>query len=207
LSAPEDWIEDVLAFDGVDIVIQRPPDPFAENLIDMDNYEAHGELPYWAELWPSAIALARALRHRALTGARVLELGCGLALPSLVAAKLGARVLATDLQKDALAAAQINAEANDVTLELQTLDWRDADTLIARAPFDLVLGADVLYEAHQADSLLEVLTALQSPVLLADQGRSPGASFFERAPERFSVTSRRDGELANVTVHTLRPLG
>jgi predicted nicotinamide N-methyase len=205
LTPPEEWIEEVVAFDGLDVVIHRPPDPFAEGLIDMEMYDAHGELPYWAELWPSALALARALRHRRLEGEQVLELGCGLALPSIVAALLGARVLATDLQPDALEAARINADANDVELELMTLDWRELTPVAERVPFDLVLCADVLYEAHMVDSLLEVLTALRSPVLLADQGRTPGAPFFERAQERFSVTSRRDAELAHVTVHTLLP--
>jgi predicted nicotinamide N-methyase len=207
LSTPEDWVEEVLAFDGLDVVIHRPPDPFAEGLIDMETYEAHGELPYWAELWPSAIALARVLRKRRLGGASVLELGCGLALPSIVAALGGARVLATDLQPDALVAAGLNAAANGVTLELMTLDWRELGAVAERVPFDLVLGADVLYETHQVDSLLEVLTTLRSPVLLADQGRTPGAEFFERVGERFRVTSSSDPQLANVAVHSLRPRG
>ncbi len=206
MPLPEDWIQEVLAFDGLDVLIDRPPDPFAEGLIDMETYNSHGELPYWAELWPSAIGLARALRHRALGGSRVLELGCGLALPSILAAKLGARVLATDLQPDALGAAQHNADINEVTLELAALDWRDLDEFTRRGPFDLVIAADVLYEGHQVDSLLSVLTTLRAPVLLADQGRTPGAPFFSRVEERFSVTSRSDAELANVSVHTLRPL-
>jgi predicted nicotinamide N-methyase len=201
----EEWVEEVLAFDGLDVVIQRPPDPFAEGLIDMEMYDAHGELPYWAELWPSAVALARTLRSRQLGGKRVIELGCGLALPSIVAALQGARVLATDLQPDALDAARLNAEANGVELELMTLDWRVLEPIAERVPFDLVLCADVLYEDHMVDSLLAVVTALRSPVLLADQGRRPGVPFFERAEEHFSVTSRRDPELANVTVHALRP--
>jgi len=202
---PEDWIEEVLAFDGLDVVIHRPPDPFAEGLIDMDVYDAHGELPYWAELWPSAVALARALRGRALRGARVLELGCGLALPSIVAALQGARVLATDLQPDALEAARLNAQANDVELELLTLDWRELEAISARAPFDLVLGADVLYEDHMVDTLLAVLVKLRSPVLLADQGRTPGAPFFDRVSEHFTVVSRVDPELGSVRVHALQP--
>ena len=53
-------------------------------------------MPYWAELWPSGIALARHVVGLALAGRRVLELGCGLALPSFAAALAGADVLATD---------------------------------------------------------------------------------------------------------------
>ncbi len=61
-------------------------------------------MPYWAEMWPSGVALARALVGRPLGGMRTLELGCGgLALPSIVASLGGARVLATDWSADAVA--------------------------------------------------------------------------------------------------------
>ena len=53
-------------------------------------------LPFWAELWPSGVALARVLGGQPLTGRRVLELGCGLGLVSVTAALAGARVLAAD---------------------------------------------------------------------------------------------------------------
>ncbi|HSU09647.1 MAG TPA: hypothetical protein VLK57_10630, partial [Pseudonocardia sp.] len=60
------------------------------------NFDANDEYPpYWAELWPSSIALARAVAAAAPVGARVLELGCGLGLPSITAALCGAHVLAT----------------------------------------------------------------------------------------------------------------
>ncbi len=61
-------------------------------------------LPYWAELWPSAIGLAHYLdRDVSLRGKHVLELGCGLGLLGVIAARDGARVLCTDYEPDALA--------------------------------------------------------------------------------------------------------
>src|SRR6185436_16422121 len=61
------------------------------------NFDAHEEYPpYWAELWPSSVALAWAVATAKPAGARVLELGCGLGLPSIAAALSGAQVLATD---------------------------------------------------------------------------------------------------------------
>ena len=72
----------------------RPRD--AEALLSEEAF-AHDEfMPYWAELWPSALALARVVGGRALRGARALELGCGLGLPRLAAAAAGGRVPATD---------------------------------------------------------------------------------------------------------------
>ena len=62
-------------------------------------------MPYWAELWPSGLALARALPPR-LDGLRVVELGCGLGVPSLTAAARGAEVTALDWAQDAIDAAR-----------------------------------------------------------------------------------------------------
>jgi hypothetical protein len=67
------------------------------------NFDAHEEYPpYWAQLWPSSVALARAVAIAKPAGARVLELRCGLGLPSIAAALSGAHVLATDRSTDAL---------------------------------------------------------------------------------------------------------
>src|SRR4051812_45831854 len=111
MSAPTDLIEDVIALDGRDIVLLRPRD--AEALLDEDAFAARDEfVPYWADLWPSAQLLARTLAGRALRGARVLELGCGLGLPSLAAALAGGRVMSTDWAPEAIEAVQRNAAHN-----------------------------------------------------------------------------------------------
>src|SRR5438874_2607750 len=102
--------------------------------------------PYWSVLWRSGVALARELDGMALRGLRVVELGCGLAAPSIAAARGGAAVLATDACTEALALVARNARINDVRLETATVEWADPDELVRRAPFDLVLAADVLYE-------------------------------------------------------------
>ena len=72
---------------GRDLALLRPRD--AESLLNEEAFEHEEFLPYWAELWPSALALARVVGARALRGARTLELGCGLGLPSLAAAVAG----------------------------------------------------------------------------------------------------------------------
>src|SRR4051794_2998884 len=87
-----DLVEELVGLGGRQLSILRPRD--AEALIDERAFEQDEFLPYWAELWPAGVALARAVAERELAGQRVLELGCGLALPSLAAAACGARVLA-----------------------------------------------------------------------------------------------------------------
>src|SRR5919206_521759 len=88
-------------------------------------------------LWPSALALARMIAGRSLRGARTLELGCGLGLPSIAAALAGGRVLATDWSADAVAFAAANAARNRVALSTAVVNWTEPAPLLAGAPWDL----------------------------------------------------------------------
>jgi len=137
-------------------------------------------LPYWAELWPSGVALARHVATLGLEGKRVLELGCGLGLPSLAAALGGAHVLATDWAEDAIELLRRNAERNDVPLRVAQVRWSEPEPLLRAAPWDIVLGADLLYEARNADQLAELLPQLGGEVLLAEPGRPYAKDFLER---------------------------
>ena len=147
--------------------------------------------PYWAVLWRSGVALARELDGTPLRGLRVVELGCGLAVPSIAAARAGAAVLATDSSSEALALVARNAEANDVQIETAAIDWAHADELVTRGPFDLVLAADVLYERESVALLLSLLPRLAPEAWLADPGRPAAAAFLEAAQRRrWSVETR-----------------
>jgi predicted nicotinamide N-methyase len=158
--------------------ILRPPSP--EELIDEATFDEEEFLPYWAELWPSGLALARYVAGRELRGLRVLELGCGLGLPSLAAARRGADVLATDWAEDAIELLRQNAERNGVLLRVARVRWSEPERLLRAAPWDLVLGADLLYEARNAEQLAELLPSLGGEVLLAEPGRPYAKDFLER---------------------------
>ena len=101
----------------------------------------------------------------------------GSGLPSLVAARAGAAVLATDESDEALELLRRNAADNGVCLDFERVDWHRADALMARAPFDRVLAADVLYEQESVEPLLSLLPRLAPEVWLADPGRAPAADF------------------------------
>jgi predicted nicotinamide N-methyase len=111
---------------------------------------------------------------------RVLELGCGLALPALTAALRGADVLATDWADDAIELLRRNAELNSVFLRLARVRWSEPEPLLRAAPWDLVLGADLLYEARNAEQLAELLPRLGGEVLLAEPGRPYAKQLLER---------------------------
>ena len=115
-----------------------------------------------------------------LDGLKVVELGCGLGLPALAAALRGAEVLATDWAEDAIELLQRNAERNGVLLRVARVRWGEPDPLLRAAPWDLVLGADLLYEARNAEQLTELLPRLGGQILLAEPGRPFAREFLER---------------------------
>jgi len=182
-------VEHVALVAGLELRLLRPPD--AEALIDEDAFAREEFLPYWAELWPAGPALAEAL-PAALRGRRVVELGCGLGLPSLVAAARGARVLATDWSLDALELLRLNAERNGIALETAHARWDEPEPLLAAAPWDLVLASDVLYEQRNVPQLLALLPRLGASVLLAEPGRPPAQAFFREAGASWEVEEAGD---------------
>jgi predicted nicotinamide N-methyase len=194
-------VTDDLELGGRLLSVTHPPD--AAELIDEDAFARDEFLPYWAELWPSSVALARTAAALPLDGLAVVELGCGLALPSIVAALGGARVLATDWSAEALAYAERNAGANGAELRTARVAWADAEALVADAPFDLVLAADVLYEPRNALQLRELLPRLGGEALLADPGRPALPGFLAAIEADWLVESTPAEELPRGGVYRL----
>lgn len=193
-------VETTLELGGHTLRIVHPPS--ADELIEEEAFEHEEFLPYWAELWPSSVALARYITALPLEGLRVIELGCGLALPSIVAALEGADVLATDWSPDALAFAERNAVLNDAPVATARLAWAEPES--APGGFDLVLAADVLYERRNVEQLLSLLPRLGDEVLLADPGRPALPAFLESASAGWELETTAAPELPLGAIHRLR---
>lgn len=119
---------------------------------------------YWAFCWASGQVLARALLDNPtwVAGRSVLDFGCGSGVAAIAAARAGAsRVIACDLDPDALLATRRNAALNGVAVELAA-DFDSVD-----APLDLILVADVLYDRANLPWLARLL-ARAPRVLVAD---------------------------------------
>ncbi|HLY31979.1 MAG TPA: hypothetical protein VKQ36_13190, partial [Ktedonobacterales bacterium] len=149
--------------------------------------------PYWSLLWPSGMALAEALlaRPAPLYGRHVLELGCGLGVTATAALAGGARLWAADLFADALLFCRYNTLRNAGRMPLPVLvNWRTEPgraACVACGPFDLLLGADVLYEEEDIQPLLtlaEDLLPVGGDFWLAEPGRRTAQTFALAAQTR-----------------------
>ena len=195
-------MQERIAVGGREIVIERPRD--FEDLLTDEAFEREELLPYWAHLWGSSVALARVVAGEVPPRLRVLELGCGLGLPSIAAAQAGARVTASDWSKDAINAAAANAVRNGAQMDVVQADWDAPGPLLDGAPWELVIAADVLYEAKKVTTLLELLPRLTRHVLLAEPGRAPAEPFFDSVSERWDHLEVEGVTQPRATVHRLR---
>ena len=195
----------MLADGGEPVHIVRPEDWSALREAER---EAGRDTPYWAIPWPSGQVLAKAVtREPPAPGARVLELGCGLAIPSIAAARAGASVVATDGSADSAVFAAHNLALNELEGDVLPADWRETIDELAAEHWDLILAADVLYLREHVDSLLRLLPRIMSPdtdVWLADPGRSGAEEFLSAAKKIWDVQSTRDEDDDRVTIHRLR---
>lgn len=154
--------------------------------IDPVTFAEDERLPYWAELWPSAVALARySGQYLHLAGQRVLELGCGLGLVGVAAALQGARVLCTDYEREALAFARCNARRNAChQVRFRLVDWRQP---ALRRRYDVIFAADVIYEARHFSPLVTLLQrylARGGCAVFAEPGRPNAVPFFALLRQR-----------------------
>lgn len=165
---------DILNFDEVfeEMMRRDPEDPVVQD----------ERMPYWMELWPSALALAEHILRRAPVSpaSRVVEIGCGLALPSLAAAHHGAQVIISDYLPEALAFAariwELNRREKPQTL---LWDWR---TDYTQDKVDILLGSDLAYETRNFEPLLHTFRRMLAPtgvVLLSEPNRLLAKPFFD----------------------------
>jgi predicted nicotinamide N-methyase len=203
-GAASDVVEETVALGGRTVRMLRPRDGDAvlDELLAEDDPEEE-RLPFWTQLWPSGTALARTVAGRPLAGRRVLELGCGLGLVSVAAALAGGEVLAVDRSPEAVTFTAANAARNGAQVRTAVCAFDQPEPLLAEAPWDLVLAADVLYtreNVNAASRLFHRLVAPTGTLILADPNRKGAQGFLATARAFFELVSDRGPD---VSVHTL----
>jgi predicted nicotinamide N-methyase len=181
-AIPDRQVERVI-IDRFQFDIERPADSYSllDDPIVLDAHERDEYMPYWADLWPAARMLAKAVAKedwskypRSGDKLDALELGCGLGVPGLTALACGLRVTFTDYDRTAVRFAATNARRNKLyDFQALPLDWRcpPADLKVP-----VILGADLTYETRNIDPLVKLIRQVLAPggvCLLTDQDRTP----------------------------------
>ena len=135
--------------------------------------------PYFGIVWPSARALGQFMSERKslFTKRLGIEVGCGLGLPSILAARMGSTMHASDFHPDVKDWILKNAALNEVRLSYAHWDWTDQNppAPLQYGTYDFVLASDVLYEHRHPEELARALARLIHPkgsIYLSDPGRS-----------------------------------
>lgn len=153
------------------------PDGVAQKLgISAANWALFGVI------WDSSHILARLMLDFEIDGKRILELGCGIALSSLLINRRGGDITATDYHPEAGPYLLKNTRLNDDSeIPFFRADWDNAESTHGR--FDLIIGSDILYERDNMGSLARFIQAhaqTQCEVVVVDPGRRQSGQFNQR---------------------------
>jgi predicted nicotinamide N-methyase len=169
LDALGPTIREKVIVEGQDFIITRPDK--VDRLLDhpalKDAFGPDEYMPFWADLWPAARMLAKAILKEPWPAGEngqplvALEIGCGLGLPGVVALSRGLRVIFSDYDKTALRFAADNAAINGFdNFDVLQVDWRKPPKNL-QVP--VVLGSDLIYEQRMAEPLAELIKRVLAP--------------------------------------------
>ncbi|PCM46155.1 class I SAM-dependent methyltransferase [Marinobacter sp. ANT_B65] len=129
--------------------------------------------PIFGVIWPSGMVLAHYMEDHLTQGKRILEMGCGMALSSLLLNKRHDDITATDYHPEAGVFLQRNAQLNDgKAINYQRINWADEPGDLGL--FDIIIGSDLLYEDEHIKMVADFIQKHASPtceVILVDPGR------------------------------------
>jgi predicted nicotinamide N-methyase len=140
----------------------------------------------FGQVWPAGRVLAEAMCTHDIVGKRILELGCGLGLSSLVLQQRSADITASDHHPLAESFLRHNTAQNQMlAITYRDLRWEVPDATLGR--FDLIIGSDILYESGHAGLLAAIVLRHALPdaeVLITDPGRGNSAPFTRALAEQ-----------------------
>ena len=139
--------------------------------------------PMFGVVWPAGEVLAKLMFDYHVDGKRVLEVGCGIALSSLVLSQRSADITATDHHPETEKFLVYNSELNGGrSIPFVRTGWADL-TGNELGTFDLIIGADLLYESEHVDLLAKFInqhSRRHCDVIIVDPGRGFHAKFTTR---------------------------
>jgi len=135
--------------------------------------------PIFGQVWPAGLFLAETMSGYPFAGRRILEIGCGIALASLVLQRRGADITSTDLHPLAGEFLHHNLALNDLLpLPFHPGAWSERLPPLGR--FDLIIGSDLLYEPDHPALLAGFIdrhARERAEVIIVDPGRGMHGKF------------------------------
>lgn len=193
LEQVTELVTETVAIPGTGAVLQVTRPANIDALLDAVIDDPEQNLPYWAEIWPSGIALATVLLQSPdlVRGLPVIELGCGIGITAAAAMMAGAELTVTDYSALSLVLTELTCLQAGVQIPAtRQVNWRDERAHVLQDSGDhwpVILAGDVLYEERDIEPVLAVLEQMLAPggtVLLAEPGRRPAKIAIERAKGR-----------------------
>ncbi len=174
-----------IEFDKTDIHLRTLRDK--QQYFDKDNIAENlgissATWPLFGVVWPSSIVLANYMLNYDFANKRILEIGCGIGLVSLLLNNKHADISATDMHPEAEDYLVENTNLNNGrVIPFERATWNELDTKLGK--FDLVIGSDLLYEKENVNYLADFIdnhTKSNSNVVIVDPGRGNHASFIKK---------------------------
>ena len=210
----EHTIDDQIRLGGQTFQLKRVAelDPLLDAISD-DEFNQDERLPYWAELWPSALGLSEYILENTpiFANRSVIEIGCGLGLCGIAAASCGAEMMFTDYDELALEYTQENFFRNfKRPARVACMDWRQPDLT---EKFDILIGSDVLYEKRWLEPVFKLIGLLLKDggeTFIAEPGRKIAQEFFHHLDItgcNYQKMSRKvvyGNEIRNVDIYRIK---
>jgi predicted nicotinamide N-methyase len=137
--------------------------------------------PLFGILWPSSFELAKYISSLDIANKRILEVGCGIGLSSLLLNHMHADITATDIHPCAQEFLGVNTVLNnDRVIPFERLDWNSANSTLGR--FDLIIGSDLLYESNHPvllSNFIDNHANKSCEVIIIDPGRGQQGKFIK----------------------------
>ncbi len=155
----------------------------------IDPSDVMNNFPLWTKIWEASGVLAGYIADMPVEKDKsFLEIGAGVGVVGISAAKAGHRVTLTEYNPDALNFAKANAVKNNCRdLIIEKLDW-NAPHLTGR--FDCIMGSELVYKETNITPLFNLFKKYLKPdgeIILAESVKETGLTFWRRMQEYFDI--------------------
>jgi ETFB lysine methyltransferase len=171
-----------------------------EDSTEVDEDICGSDLPLFGVLWPSSLVLAKVMATKEIKSLKILEIGCGLALSSIVLSLRGANIKATDNHPSAETFLDENIRINQCNpIPFIQADWEDIQKRAVSDKYDLIIGSDVLYLPEHIKSLSLFInnhSKSRCEVIIVDPNRG-NQNIFKKKMKELDFTHSKDDRSFN----------